>query len=74
MTYYLNTKTFAIETEQPKVRHIRLPLPALLVVAPLMGLAFVMFLPTIGILMFGRACFQVIAKGIKALMCCLALS
>jgi hypothetical protein len=48
MTYYFNYQTYSIETTKSDTS-VRLPFPLLLLLAPAMGLVFVMFLPFIGI-------------------------
>jgi len=57
--FYLNTKTLALTTiDQPGTlpgseldTYRRIPMAAMLAAAPLLGLAFVIFLPLIGIVM-----------------------
>jgi hypothetical protein len=64
MTYYFNHQTYSIETAKSDTS-FRLPFPLLLLLAPAMGLVFVMFLPLIGITL-------TVGLGIKALArnCC----
>ena len=62
--YYLSTKTFGIEVVGDEggtlpgpasVKYIAVPFPLLFVVVPVVGLAFLMFLPAIGFALFGKA-------------------
>ena len=62
--YYLSTKTFAIEVigndggtlpGPASVKYIAVPFPLLFAVVPVIGLAFLMFLPAIGFALFGKA-------------------
>jgi len=62
--YYLSTKTFAIEVigndggtlpGTSDVKYIAVPFPLLFAVVPVIGLAFLMFLPAIGFALFGKA-------------------
>jgi hypothetical protein len=62
--YYLSTKTFAIEVigndggtlpGPSDVKYIAVPFPLLFAVVPVIGLAFLMFLPAIGFALFGKA-------------------
>jgi hypothetical protein len=62
--YYLSTKTFGIEVIGDEggtlpgpatVKYIAVPFPLLFVVVPVVGLAFLMFLPAIGFALFGKA-------------------
>jgi len=62
--YYLSTKTFAIEVigndggtlpGTSDVKYVAVPFPLLFAVVPVIGLAFLMFLPAIGFALFGKA-------------------
>jgi hypothetical protein len=62
--YYLSTKTFAIEVVRDdggtlpgpsSVKYVAVPFPLLFVVVPVIGLAFLMFLPAIGFALFAKA-------------------
>jgi hypothetical protein len=62
--YYLSTKTFAIEVigndggtlpGPASVKYVAVPFPLLFAVVPVIGLAFLMFLPAIGFALFGKA-------------------
>lgn len=62
--YYLSTKTFAIEVigndggtlpGPATVKYVAVPFPLLFLVVPVIGLAFLMFLPAIGFALFGKA-------------------
>jgi hypothetical protein len=62
--YYLSTKTFAIEVVAndggtlpgpSTVKYVAVPFPLLFLVVPVIGLAFLMFLPAIGFYLFGKA-------------------
>ncbi len=62
--YYLSTKTFAIEVigndggtlpGPSTVKYVAVPFPLLFAVVPVIGLAFLMFLPAIGFYLFGKA-------------------
>jgi|APIni6443716594_1056825.scaffolds.fasta_scaffold504815_2 hypothetical protein len=62
--YYLSTKSFAIEVigndggtlpGSRDVKYIAVPFPLLFAVVPVIGLAFLMFLPAIGFALFGKA-------------------
>jgi hypothetical protein len=62
--YYLSTKTFAIEVVgndggtlpgPSTVKYVAVPFPLLFAVVPVVGLAFLMFLPAIGFYLFGQA-------------------
>jgi hypothetical protein len=62
--YYLSTKTFAIEVVgndggtlpgPSDVKYVAVPFPLLFLVVPVIGLAFLMFLPAIGFALFGKA-------------------
>jgi hypothetical protein len=62
--YYLSTKTFAIEVVSDdggtlpgpaSVKYVAIPFPLLFAVVPVVGLAFLMFLPMIGFALFGKA-------------------
>ena len=62
--YYLSTKTFAIEVigneggtlpGPSTVKYVAVPFPLLFLVVPVVGLAFLMFLPMIGFALFGKA-------------------
>jgi len=62
--YYLSTKTFAIEVigndggtlpGPASVKYVAVPFPLLFAVVPVIGLAFLMFLPMIGFVLFGKA-------------------
>jgi hypothetical protein len=62
--YYLSTKTFAIEVigndggtlpGPATAKYVAVPFPLLFLVVPVIGLAFLMFLPAIGFALFGKA-------------------
>jgi len=62
--YYLSTKTFAIEVigndggtlpGTSDVKYVAVPFPLLFAVVPVIGLAFLMFLPAIGFWLVGKA-------------------
>ena len=62
--YYLSTKTFAIEVIGEEggtlpgpaaAKYVAVPFPLLFAVVPVVGLAFLMFLPAIGFALFGKA-------------------
>jgi hypothetical protein len=62
--YYLSTKTFAIEVigndggtlpGPATAKYIAVPFPLLFAVVPVIGLAFLMFLPAIGFALLGKA-------------------
>ncbi len=62
--YYLSTKTFGIEVigndggtlpGPATVKYVAVPFPLLFAVVPVIGLAFLMFLPAIGFALFGKA-------------------
>jgi hypothetical protein len=62
--YYLSMKTFAIEVigneggslpGPATVKYVAVPFPLLFAVVPVIGLAFLMFLPAIGFALFGKA-------------------
>jgi hypothetical protein len=62
--YYLSTKSFAIEVigneggtlpGPADAKFIAVPFPLLFAVIPVIGLAFLMFLPMIGFALFGKA-------------------
>jgi hypothetical protein len=62
--YYLSTKSFAIEVigndggtlpGPASVKYLAVPFPLLFLVVPVIGLAFLMFLPAIGFALFGKA-------------------
>ena len=62
--YYLSTKSFAIEVigngggtlpGPSTVKYVAVPFPLLFAVVPVVGLAFLMFLPAIGFYLFGQA-------------------
>ena len=62
--YYLSTKTFAIEVigeeggtlpGPSSVKYVAVPFPLLFLVVPVIGLAFLMFLPAIGFVLFAQA-------------------
>ncbi len=62
--YYLSTRSFAIEVVPEdggtlpgasNARYISVPFPALFLVVPVVGLAFLMFLPAIGFALFAQA-------------------
>ncbi|MCM2332866.1 MAG: hypothetical protein NDI82_02850 [Anaeromyxobacteraceae bacterium] len=62
--YYLSTKSFAIEVigneggtlpGPASVKYVAVPFPLLFAVVPVIGLAFLMFLPAIGFYLFGKA-------------------
>ncbi len=62
--YYLSTKSFAIEVigneggtlpGPATAKYIAVPFPLLFAVVPVVGLAFLMFLPAIGFALFGQA-------------------
>ena len=77
--YYLNRKSFELLTIEQDggelkgavgSRFVRVPWPLLLVLAPVVGGAFVFFLPTIAFVMLafylGKAIFKLVAKGVQA--------
>jgi hypothetical protein len=62
--YYLNTHSFAVEVISDEggtlpgpasTKYVAVPFPALFLVVPVVGLAFLMFLPAIGFALFGQA-------------------
>ncbi|MBL0278297.1 MAG: hypothetical protein IPQ24_19885 [Anaeromyxobacter sp.] len=62
--YYLNTRSFAIEVVPEgggtlpgaaTAKYVSVPFPALFLVVPVVGLAFLMFLPAIGFALFAQA-------------------
>ena len=62
--YYLSTKSFAIEVVgndggtlpgPASVKYVAVPFPLLFAVVPVIGLAFLMFLPAIGFVLFAKA-------------------
>lgn len=62
--YYLSMKSFAIEVigneggslpGPASVKYVAVPFPLLFAVVPVIGLAFLMFLPAIGFALFGKA-------------------
>lgn len=62
--YYLSTKSFAIEVVgndggtlpgPSTAKYVAVPFPLLFLVVPVIGLAFLMFLPAIGFALFGKA-------------------
>jgi hypothetical protein len=62
--YYASLKRWTIEMVQPDVdvlageddeQYVRVPVPLMLVAAPFMGAAFVIFLPLIGFVMIAKA-------------------
>ena len=62
--YYLSTKTFAIEVigneggtlpGAADVKYVSVPFPLLFAVVPVIGLAFLMFLPAIGFALCAKA-------------------
>jgi hypothetical protein len=62
--YYLSMKTFGVEVigneggtlpGDASVKYVRVPFPALFLVVPVVGLAFLIFLPAIGVYLFGKA-------------------
>ena len=62
--YYLSTRSFAIEVIGDEggtlpgpstVKYVAVPFPLLFAVVPVVGLAFLMFLPAIGFALFGKA-------------------
>lgn len=62
--YYLSTRTFAIEVVgndggtlpgPNDVKYVSVPFPLLFAVVPVIGLAFLMFLPAIGFVLFAKA-------------------
>lgn len=81
--FYLNTKTFTLTTlSEPGTlpgteleTYRRVPMAAMLVAAPVLGLAYVMFLPLVGFAMVlhlvGRKAFHVVAdaaaEGVRVL-------
>lgn len=61
--FYASLKRWTIEMIEPEVgtlegetdeRYFRVPVPVMLVAAPVMGAAFVIFLPLIGFVMLGK--------------------
>lgn len=61
--FYASMKRWTIEMIEPEVgtlegesdeRYVRVPVPVMLVAAPFMGAAFVIFLPLIGFVMLGK--------------------
>ncbi len=61
--FYASTKRWTIEMIEPEIgtlegerdeQYFRVPVPLMLVAAPFMGAAFVIFLPLIGFVMIGR--------------------
>ena len=62
--YYLSLKTFGVEVVSEAggklpgssdVKYVAVPFPALFLVVPVIGLAFLMFLPAIGFFLFAKA-------------------
>ena len=62
--YYLSTKTFGIEVigndggtlpGPSTVKYVAVPFPLLFLVVPVIGLAFLMFLPAIGFVLLAKA-------------------
>jgi len=62
--YYLSTKSFAVEVigneggtlpGPSTVKYVAVPFPLLFAVVPVVGLAFLMFLPAIGFYLLGKA-------------------
>ncbi len=62
--YYLSTKTFGIEVIGDEggtlpgpagVKYLAVPFPLLFLVVPVIGLAFLMFLPALGFALFAKA-------------------
>ncbi len=65
--YYFSTNTFGVEVIGEEggtlpgastARYISVPFPALFVIVPVVGLAFLMFLPLIGFVLLGYALVQ----------------
>ena len=62
--YYFSMKTFGVEVVgdeggtlpgDASARYVRVPFPALFLIVPVVGLAFLMFLPAIGLFLFAKA-------------------
>ncbi len=62
--YYLSMKTFGVEVVgdeggvlpgEAAARYVRVPFPALFLIVPVVGLAFLMFLPAIGLYLVAKA-------------------
>jgi hypothetical protein len=62
--YYFSMKNFGVEVigneggtlpGDASMKYVSVPFPALFLVVPLVGLAFLMFLPAIGFALFGKA-------------------
>jgi len=73
--FYWNTRTWAITMLErqggvlpggAEDRYVRIPVLAMLIVAPFMGAAYVMFLPFIGIAMVADFVARRLGRGVKA--------
>ncbi len=62
--YYVSMKTFGVEVVGDEggvlpgdgaARYVRVPFPALFLIVPVVGLAFLMFLPAIGLFLVAKA-------------------
>jgi hypothetical protein len=62
--YYFSLKTFGVEVigneggtlpGDASVKYVRVPFPVLFLVVPVVGLAFLIFLPAIGMYLFAKA-------------------
>ena len=62
--YYVSMKTFGVEVigeeggtlpGDASVRYVRVPFPALFLIVPVVGLAFLVFLPAIGVYLLAKA-------------------
>ena len=65
--FYASTKRWTIEMIEAEAgvlsgeadeRYMHVPVPLMLVLAPVMGAAFVIFLPLIGFVMLGRSVYE----------------
>ncbi len=72
--YYWNPGRWSVEVvppeggalpAAPKASYVKVPFPLLLVLVPILGALFLIFLPLIGFALFGMAIFRKVTGGVK---------